>query len=248
MLVVASPRLTDVVSTLRGFAICTYDVPVAALARLLPPFLTPEVVRLDDGRTRALVSAVTFRNEDFHVGFAPFVRLVAEQTNFRAYVRRGDARAVVFFGTTLGSPFVVMPRYLWRLPWAYGRHRVDFAFGAGGGCERYEWHARSEHGEERLVARGLGEPTGRLDGFADAESTALVLTHPLVGYVRRRDGVQVTYSVDHEPLAMERARPEQARFELFERLGLVERGASPHSLLVMPETRFVVRLPPRRVG
>lgn len=247
MLVLLRPRLTDVVSTLIGFGITTFDVDAQALRRLLPPGLSPDLVTLDDGRERAIVSAVTFRNEDFHVGFAPFVRLRAEQTNFRAYVRRGRERAVYFFGTTLGSRFVLLPRTVWRLPWAFGKHATDFDFASDGRCRSYRWQARSSHGEEHLEATGTGESIGRLDGFADAPSAARVLTHPLVGYVRRTDGRYATYGVDHEPLVMERARASVARFELFERLGLVNRAQTPHSVLVMPRTDFVVRLPPRVV-
>jgi uncharacterized protein YqjF (DUF2071 family) len=242
------PRLTDVVSTLRGFAITTYDVPIDVLAACLPNELTPYSVTLDDGRERGLVSAVTFRNEQFHVGFAPFIELVAEQTNFRAYVQDEGVDAVYFFGTTLGSRFVFMPRFFWKLPWAYGRHETTFDFdGPGNGCSTYRFVAQSAHGEERLEATGTSIPMGRLDGFVDEATTARVLTHPTVGYVRRTDGRYATYGVDHEPLALERATPRVARFELFERLGLIARDAVPHSVLVLPETRFIVRLPPRRV-
>ena len=58
-----------------------------------------------------------------------------------------------------------------------------------------------------------------------------MLTHPLVGYVRRRDGRYATYSVDHGALALERAEASVARFALFERLGLVTPGAI-HSVAV----------------
>lgn len=245
VLVLARPRPTDVVSTLNGFAISTFDVDAVALARLLPASLVPDVVTLSDGRERALVSAVTFRNVDFHVGFAPFVRLVAEQTNFRAYVRRGEERAVWFFGTSLASRFVLLPRHVWRLPWAYARNESSFDFDPEGHCRAYRWHTTSGHGEERLVAQGERAPMGALDGFADVESTRQVLTHPLVGYLRRRDGRYATYGVDHPPLEMERARASYARFELFERLGLVGPDQEPHSVLVQRTIDFVVRLPPR---
>lgn len=247
-LVALAPRLTDVVSTLEGFAITTFTVPVDALARLLPRELSPEVVRCDDGREVALVSAVTFRNVQLHVGFAPFIRLVACQTNFRAYVRRGDARAVHFFGTTFGSRFVVLPRYVWQLPWAYGRHETTFDFGMDGLCRKYVFRATSAHGEEHVEATGTGVKLGRLDGFTDEAATRAVLTHPLVGFVRRRSGSYATYGVDHPLLDLEVARANIARFELFTRLGLVEENAAPHSVLVMPETRFIVRLPPRGVA
>jgi hypothetical protein len=47
---------------------------------------------------------------------------------------------------------------------------------------------------------------------------------------------------------MELATPLEARFQLFEELGLIEAGQAPHSALVQRATRFLVFLPPRRVA
>jgi hypothetical protein len=244
---IAKPRVTDVVSDLTGFAITTFTVPLAKLASMLPRALEPTALTLDSGVRVGMVSAVTFLNTEFRVGFAPFIRLVAAQTNYRAYVRRGDEDAVWFFGTMLASPFVVLPRYAWALPWAYGRVTRAMAFDVDGHCTDYAHHAICEHGEEHLEAVGTRVPMGRLDGFADARESARVLTHPLVGYVARTRGGHVTYGVDHEALALERADATVARYTFFERLGLVAPDQEAHSVLVMPSTHFVVRLPPARV-
>ena len=56
-----------------------------------------------------------------------------------------------------------------------------------------------------------------------------------------------TYGVWHAPLVMEEAEIDEARFEWFETLGLVQPGQAPHSVLVQRTTDFLVRLPPRRV-
>src|SRR5690606_4226196 len=113
-------RWSDVSSLLRDLAITSWDVAPQALARHLPPWLSPDVFVVD-GCERAFVSAVTFTNVDFFVGFAPFLRLRCQQTNYRAYVRRGEERAAWFFATSFASPWVVIPRTLWRLPWARAR-------------------------------------------------------------------------------------------------------------------------------
>ncbi len=245
------PRLGDVSSTLFDFAITTFDVGVGALARHLPRGLAPERFRLDDGRERAMVSAVTFLNTRFFVHFAPFVRLTCEQTNYRAYVRRegvrpGGERAVWFFGTALAHPLVYLPRLAWQLPWHRARVRRTSAW-EGDRLRHLRWHAEAPGAEERLVAEGTGRPLGRLDGFSGASDTHEILTHPLVGYVWRRDGRVATYGVWHAPLQMEEASAKEVRFERFEALGLVEPGARPHSVLVQRTTEFLVRLPPRRV-
>lgn len=246
LVVAPRARLTDVTSTLLDFAITTFDVEPARLAAFLPSGLSVERFTLDDGRVRAMVSAVTFVNTRFYVHFAPFLKLRCEQTNYRAYVRCGQERAVWFFGTGLASPFVALPRYAWRLPW----HRMRVACESrweGEALGELSWHARAEGAEERLVVRGSGVPLERLDGFTSRDETHAVLTHPLVGYLRRRDQRIVTYGVWHAPLVMEEATPKQARFERFEALGLVAAGQAPHSVLVQRTTDFLVRLPPMRV-
>lgn len=239
-------RLTDVTSTLLNFAITTFDVDPERLAAFLPSGLEVERFTLDDGRVRAMVSAVTFENTHFYVHFAPFLKLRCEQTNYRAYVRRGGERAVWFFGTGLASPFVNLPRYAWRLPW-HRMHVTCESRWEGEALRELSWHARAEGAEEQLVVRGSGVPLERLDGFTSRDETHAVLTHPLVGYLRRRDGRIVTYGVWHAPLVMEVATPTRARFERFERLGLVPANQAPHSVLVQRTTDFLVRLPPKRV-
>lgn len=239
------PRLTDVSSRLRDFVITSFDVDPDALASFLPPGLTVERFEID-GRERALVSAVSFLNTDFYVHFAPFVRLTCEQTNYRAYVRRGAERAVWFFGTGLASPFVLLPRHAWRLPW-HRMHVERSSDWEGDALKELRWRARADGAEEHLEVRGTGRPLGRLPGFATLEATHEVLTHPLVGYLRRRDGRIVTYGVWHDRLVMEEAEVKAARFQRFEALGLTTSGQAPHSVLVQRTTDFVVLLPPRRV-
>lgn len=247
---VARPRLGlfDVSSQLTRFVTTTWDVAPDALAAHLPDTLSVDAFTLDDGRERAFVSAVSFLNVGFHVGFAPWLKLTTPQTNYRAYVRRGAQRAVWFFGTSLGTRWgLLVPRTLWRLPWAHVTGDTDATWD-GDALVSLRWRGDGEHGEERLEIEGTGEPMGRLDGFPDLETTQLVLTHPMVGYLRRRGGGPVvTYGVWHAPLELERCRALEARFELFERLGLVEPGAPPHSVLAQRRTHYLIDLPPRRV-
>lgn len=234
-------------TTLADFAIVTFTVDPARLAALLPPGFEPDVVRLDCGRERAFVSAVPFRDLDFRFDAAPWARFAFGQTNYRAYVIHEGRRCVWFFGTTLATPFVTVPRYLWKLPWHYSPMSFETAW-TGERCDRYRLRASSSWGAARLDVDGTGEPLGRLDGFADAEETAVVLTHPLAGYFRRRDGHVGSYSVWHEPLVLGVGVARRASFRVFERLGLVAPGERPHSVLLQRETEFVILLPPRRLA
>lgn len=238
-------RAFDVTTTLADFAIITYAVNPRRLAALLPAGFTPETRTLADGRTVAFVSAVPFRDLDFHFGFAPWLRFAFAQTNYRAYVRRGEQRCAWFFGTTLASRWVYWPRWVWQLPWHPARTALAARWD-GARCSRYQLRSHAAWGAAESVLEGTDEPSGTLDGFASDDDTALTLTHPLVGYYRRRDGHVGTYDIWHDRLHMRRARALSARFAVFEDLGLVEAAQTPHSVLVQRETGFVIRLPPTR--
>ncbi len=236
----------DVTTLLLDFALITYAVPPEALARHLPPDFEPDTFVLADGRRVAFVSAVPFRDEEFRFGFASFLRARMGQTNYRAYVRYRGERAVWFFGTSLDSFWVGVPRSLWKLPWHPARMRFQTRWsGEDGPCEHYRLDTEGEWGRAELELVGTGTPMGCLDGFRDEEETAVVLTHPLRGFYTRRDGRPGTYSVWHERLRLHRAHVHTARFHVFEQLGLTTPESVPHSALVQRSTEFIIFLPPR---
>lgn len=243
--------------TLRHFAIVTYALPPERLRPHVDPRLELETAPLGPGgEPRALVSAVPFLDWRFRAArfWTPPQRF--GQTNYRAYVRERETgrRAVWFFGTTLDSPFVLVPRHLWRLPWHAGTMRFACEFEGSGPSASYRRYAltttRCPEASADLELEGTGEQAGRLDGFDDEETGLVVVTHPLVGYYRRRDGRLGSYSIWHDRLRLERARARRAYFSLFERLGLLsaEEQRSPHSALVQPEAEFTIYLPPRLVA
>ncbi len=244
------PRLRglDATTTLRDFALVTFVVDPARLTTLLPAELPPEVRRLDDGREAAFVSAVSFRDIDFRFAIAPLARASFFQTNYRAYVRGPDGRrAVFFFGTTLDSPLVVLPRIMWRMPWHGGRTRIESAWDVDGRCATYSHRSTGSWGAADLELEGTGVPMGRLDGFVDTDDAAVVLTHPLDGFFRRRNGELGRYSVWHERLRPQLGIARAATYAVFQEAGLLSRGAMPHSVLLQRSVEFDVLLPPTRV-
>jgi hypothetical protein len=242
------PRLhgLDATTTLRDFALVTFAVDPERLSATLPTTLTPEVRRLDDGRQVGFVSAVSFRDLDFRFAAASRLRASFFQTNYRAYVQGPDGRAVFFFGTTLDSPLVAVPRVLWQMPWHRGRTSLAAAWTSEGRCSAYRHDCTGRWGAADVELDGTGEPAGRLDGFADADDTALVLTHPLDGYFRRRDGSLGRYAVGHDRLRPQLGSARTARYAVFEELGLVDAGTTPHSVLLQRAVEFDVLLPPTR--
>lgn len=239
-------RFTDAVTVLQHFALVTFDVDPGRLAAALPDGLTPEVRRLDDGRDRAFVSAVSFRDIDFRFRGAELIKASFNQTNYRAYVfGPNGARAVHFFETTLDSRLAVIPRRLWGMPWFGGRTAIDAVWG-GERCRTYRHVCSGARNRVDAEFVGTDAPLGRLDGFADTDDAALVLTHPLDGFYRQPNGRLGRYSVWHARLKPTIGTAIRARYGVFERLGLVEPDAVPHSVLLQPTVEFDVHLPPVR--
>jgi hypothetical protein len=188
---------------------------------------------------------VSFRDVDFRFAIAPRLRVSFFQTNYRAYVFGPDGtRAVYFFGTTLDSPLAAFPRHVWWMPWHSGATRIDADWDADGRCISYRHACRDPWGAAIARLEGSTEAAGRLDGFADADDAALVLTHPLDGWFLRPDGRLGRYAVWHDRLALQVGTAHRARYAVFERLGLVAEDQPPHSVLLQRAIEFDVLLPP----
>jgi hypothetical protein len=246
----ARPRLGwfDVSSLLVNFVTTTWAVEPERLARLLPSGIEPDTFTLTSGERTAFVSAVSFLNTEFFVGFAPLIRLCAPQTNYRAYVRCGKQRAAWFFRTQFDSFTVMLPRYLFGMPW-FRSHIRHSARWDGDRLVGLEWCGGAKDGEERLKLTGTGEPIGVPAGFQDEAEAREVLTHPLIGYFRPRWGSGVgRYGVWHAPLELEHCQVAEARYEVFERLGLVAPGTPPTSVLAQRATQYSIFLPPHRLA
>jgi hypothetical protein len=246
-------NVATAVTDLAHFALITYGVPRARLAAHIPAarYDLPEFAI--DGQRLCLMSAVPFVDEDFHFPhFFPFVKLRFGQTNYRVYVidRATGEHAVWFFGTTLGSPVVHIPRVLWRIPWHPARHTADCVYDPGARrYTRFRHTVDAPWATARVALADSGAPPGLLPGFADEDAQTLILTNPVDGYFYRLDGRLGTYSVWHPLIALTRAEPRELYFSLFERLGLLTREEMqrPHSALVCRRTRFKILLPPRRL-
>lgn len=243
----------DVLANLEHFAIISYAVP--------PERVRPHVdsrFELDcfvgaDGAPRVWVSVVPFEDQDFRLAAVGWPRFRFGQTNYRTYVidRQTGERAVWFFGTTLDSWFVVVPRNVWKLPWHRGRVRFSCDFDEKENrYTRYRMVTKSAWAPVELEIEDSGRPVSALEGFPDLEAGLVALTHPLTGVYYRRDGQLGTYGIWHDRLQCTSGRIVKARFGLLERLGIATRAeqAAPHSVLLQRRTEFAIHLPPRRLG
>ncbi len=242
------PSRLDAITTLRHFAIVTYAVPPERLRPLVHLRFDLDTVVID-GAGRALISVVPFEDQDFRAAAWPSPRARFGQTNYRIYVvdRETGQRAVWFLGTTLGSWTVAVPRYLWRLPWHYGRFAIACEQDGAGRYTTYRFDTQSAWAPVRLELDHEPDAPLSLPGFADLETALTILTHPLDGFYTRRDGRLGSYSVWHERLVPTGGRVRSARLGLLDRLGVVPfaEQAVAHSVLIQPRTEFLVRLPPR---
>jgi uncharacterized protein YqjF (DUF2071 family) len=226
---------------MRDFAIVTYSVDPDRLAAILPHSFEPEVFRLDSGRECALVSAVPFRVSSLTIG-GSWIPLGFVQVNYRAYIRRHGERCVWFFGSSVSSWMVTVPRTLFGLPWYWTKSSLSAAWVNGAGSD-YALHTTGDWAGADLLAAGTGEPVGRLDGFTDLDETLAVLTAPLSGFCLRRDGSLLELRVKHDVLSPQTALARAASFSVFEDLNLCAADTAPHSVLLQRSTTFDVLAP-----
>jgi hypothetical protein len=243
------PRGIDVETTLEHFVVITYFVSLDALRAHLHPRFEPLRVEHSDGQDRALISVVPFLDRDFRFACCPWPRWRFGQTNYRAYVRdcETDELVVWFFGTSLASWSVYVPRYAWKLPWHPARMHFDCRLDPETGCySRYRMTTRSRWAPANLELADDGQAVRHLPGFPDLETGLYVLTHPMRGYFYRRDGRLGSYHIWHDRLQPTTGRLERASFPLLERLKLVRDAAltAVHSVLIQPRIDFTIYLPP----
>lgn len=243
----------DVEATLEHFSIVTYAVAPERVRPHVNPAFDLDCFQGPQGQPLVWVSMVPFEDQDFRFVAARWLKFRFGQTNYRTYVvdRSTGRRAVWFFGTTLDSLSVAIPRFAWKLPWHRGRIRFDCAYDtAAAKYSRYKMTTRGGWAPVDLELEDTGQPVSVVPGFADVEAGLVTLTHPLIGVFTRRDGHLGTYSIWHDRLQCTSGRIVAARIELFDRLGLVPYAeqAQPHSVLIQRRTEFTIYLPPKRYG
>lgn len=232
------PRWHHAQTELDDFAIVSFRVSADVLAQHLPAGFAPVEMDFNDG-PGAMVSAVAFRDRDFHFRFCPPLAINCGQINYRAYITCHGEPGVWFFGTSLDHPTVTIPRHLWGMPW--NRERIDI---------RARWDDapatwRMTAGNTNCEATESPEPADRLDGFDDEAHWKSLLTHPTLGWYRRHDGKVGTYEIWHPPMRPRIFTATSARFPRFENLGLISAETLPHSVLAQRRLHFDIHTPPR---
>lgn len=240
--------LLNVSTLLQHFSIVTYKVDYHKLRDLIPHQFEIDTIMIDDLKY-GMVSAVTFIDKDFHFQkLLPFLKFEFPQTNYRAYVinKKTGERCVWFFGTSLGSKFVFLPKYLWKMPWFYANYFVEIQ----NDKEYYncKFNITASNANAKLDLLIDENQDTNIEGFESQKEAILVLTHPITGYfLKGKNGIG-KYKIWHPLMNVKRGVCNHAYFEIYEKLGLLtkEQMLKPHSVLITNEIKFEIELPPRK--
>ena len=246
------PKGIDVRCGLKHFAIITYAVPANRFQGLFPDRFRLDTVEIN-GQKMGLISVVPFIDVDFTSAVFPFPKFTMGQTNYRVYIidTETNERCVWFLGTTLDSWTLVIPRYLWNLPWHAGRVIFDCILNESTGLyEKYQMKTSSDWAAASVELIQSESDIFEFPGFPDIESALVYLTHPLAGFYYRRDKKLGMYRVWHKELAVKPAKLKSANFQLLSDLGIVNESEqnSPYSVLIEPINEFTIYLPPTLIG
>ena len=245
------PKGIDVHCKLKDFAIITYAVEISRLSGLIPERFKLYTLKIK-GTEKALLSVVPFKDVDFTLAVYPFPKFSMGQTNYRIYIIDSvtGENGVWFLGTTLDSWSVMIPKYLWKLPWHPGKINFDCVYDSKKGYyDRYLMKTVSDWAPAHCDLTQNETEIAELAGFPDQETGLVCLTHPLKAFYKRRDGKLGSYQVWHKKLNVQPGLLTKAHFGLLSRLGLVTETEQqePHSVLLDPLNAFTIYLPPQVV-
>ncbi|UOO93343.1 DUF2071 domain-containing protein [Vitreoscilla stercoraria] len=242
------PKKIDVSSHLQHFALITYALNPERFKDIIPPRFKLDTIEYQ-GQTMALMSVVPFHHVDFTSAVYPFAKFNMGQIYYRVYVidQHTQERCVWFLGAVLDSWTLIVPRYLWQLPWHPGNVHFECKQNTAGLYDVYNMNMSSSWGCAEVSLTQNEEDEWQFEGFPNQESYQVFLTHPMAGFYHRRDGQLGTYRVWHDKLCPKPAHLIHVRFELLERLQLLSftEQQNPYSVMIEPINAFTVYLPPK---
>jgi hypothetical protein len=237
--------LGTVSTLLKDLLYISYLVPSSRLRALVPSALPLRTVGGE-----SFISLVVMRNTSVGPVWLPWPRQHYNQMNIRTYVDDPitGKHGVFFFKSGITSlSALVVPRML-GLPW----EKIDLqirteadSFGA------YRYRADGDfHGRITIEVGHLVQQQG-MGPSASTREAIIHITTPDTGFVGTTARQKLlSFRVEHQFIEPVRCELLDLQFPLLERLGIIERGEmdKPHSVFLVPEAKFLVHLPPRRVG
>jgi uncharacterized protein YqjF (DUF2071 family) len=165
------PKGLDVQCKLQHFALVTYALDPERFTHIIPERFKLDTIQLQ-GKAHALMSVVPFIDVDFTSAIYPFPKFRMGQTNYRVYVidQETQERCVWFIGTTLDSWTLIVPRYVWQLPWHAAEFTFDCHQDALGLYSQYKMQTRSAWAAAELSLSQSANDPWNFEGFPDLES------------------------------------------------------------------------------
>lgn len=235
--------LTTLSLRVRNFAIVTYAVPVERVRPHVPARFRLQTFERDREQF-CFVSATAFCNEDFRYSALPYPRLTFNESTYRTYVDYDGRQGIYFVGRYLGHPLALAAqRALNRDVWL-GDFEIETDL-ASAGYNSYTCQVRSEQGDTTFALEALRRPEAK-PPFDTTEKYVFFITHRLHGLFASSAGFPGYMPVAHVRMQPYEGELRSARFDLWERLGIVEPDevAQPYSVLVQPAVDFTL-FPPR---
>jgi hypothetical protein len=237
--------LLEASDTLRDLLYVSYLLPKDQVVSRLPIGL--ELAEVDGG---AFVSIVIFRNTDFKFQGLPVPLLNYGEINIRTYVRSQKSGEFGMYLLRSGITSRITSFYanIALIPWDtlaleahadYDRAGPHTTYSASG-----EWY-----GTIRLSAHQISPSPANLPPFSSVNEGLEYLTRPLIGWY---SSGQHLYRLDVvHPLATPILMAlDSIEFPYLGRIGLLSslEMPAPHSVLLVPQVVFRMRLPQRRVS
>lgn len=244
--------LLDVQTNLKHFALINYALPKDRLKAYIPTdrFEIPEF--MIQGKKMALMSVVPFLDSDFNFARVfPYKKFSFMQTNYRVYVfdKITKQHCAWFFGTTLGSYSVLIPNWIFNMPWYFAKYKSEFLYNTIE--SRYQSfkiqsYSKSIFGNFEIEIEDSGVPIELKAGFENLAEMKLILTHPIQGFFYRNDKKLGGYSIWHDEIFLSLGKAKNLYFEFLESMQLLSKSEmqNPHSIFMTPEIFFEVYFPP----
>jgi hypothetical protein len=212
----------------------SYLVPMARIHHFIPPILSLAV----DESERTYVSFVAMRCRRVKLSIFPWPCFHYDQLNLRTYVIDPitDTPAVYFFRSGVSLGIVPMLTRIISIPW----ERITFQL--------------DENYSSRYYASGnwLGELYFEIELSTEGVQEKSIIDHltgPMIGFMGSQNKLR-RFKITHQALEVQSAVLRKIRFPLPVEKGLVMDSElqKPDSVLIVPEAKFTVYLPPRSIS
>ena len=238
-------KLTRVEMKLRHVAYLSYLLPAPQVRRLVPDVLPLSAV--DDNKV--FVSVVILQSRDVRLASFPLMRFNYNQINLRTYVKdpyTGN-QAVYFVKSGVTSAPVSLLTRIVGPSWQEVTLSIEVKQSDPGHYEHYAAFGQWS-GDFHLVAEETELDLSEIAPFGSVQSAADYLIRPLIGFYGPQGRIG-RFEISHPPIRPRAMQLLEFQWPVLDAMGLVseEKVKEPHTVLLVPESRFSIFLPARRV-